>query len=315
MKKLLLILTAISITSCNVDESFDKSVSQEVNMTLILPTETARASSAFDTSYNGVYRGVLTTDDISLHGVVHINAGNDGNYNALLVSTDGSKMGFVLDPKRKADKQVNLFTYINSTSKFTLDLRDINNPVISDVKINGLNGQAQVFKENSSSKIQVTTGNYTDDTNASNTGLWDIVSTSSAFITLPSGQPFPFDTVEVLQNFITSIVVMRNGGNMFTDTTMETFTPSVACVAANPVLPSGPQVPFFVEGQIFVGGIIPVDVDEVIAYGQTSNYGGTVTWDFAYSLANGETYLDANCNPTLNGTWTGANSSGKIFIN
>lgn len=311
MKKIILLTLVLAvIISCSPDQN-EPVVSEAVDLTQIINPDTAKAAPQFDTTSNGIYKGVFASNDSELHGVLTINMGNDARYNAVL-EVGAMRIGYV----RLSNTTIATETKIEfrgAGTGFTLDVSNFENPIIENAYINTQNAQGRVLKETSQNRVMVSLGTFVDDADPTFTGTWDFLSTSTQVISVPLPDPAPPGTVEnVTVNVISELVLTKNG-TMFTDTTMEPFTPGPNC---GTTLPTGSQAPFFTgEQTVLVGGFFPLDINEFAASTQTSTWlGEDATWDFNYSKANENIYYNANCETQTSGTWSWKGRSGSITL-
>ena len=124
--------------------------------------------------------------------------------------------------------------------------------------------------------------------------------------------PFIVDNIDEL------VICYDNGtpeGRMFNDTSQESFTAS-GCG----VIPEGTYAPFTLGPETLVLPIIGArDVDEIAAFGQTTNIlGNDLTWNIG-STINGATvgtqaYVSLSCTEVASGTWSWNGRSGTILL-
>lgn len=61
---------------CNSDSETGSEI-ESVDLTKIVAPNKARVEAEFDNTSNGIYKGVFVSNDISYHGVLMVNLGND----------------------------------------------------------------------------------------------------------------------------------------------------------------------------------------------------------------------------------------------
>jgi hypothetical protein len=274
-------------------------------LTKIINPAAARAVAEFDDTSSGIYKGVFVANDISYHGVLTVNFGNDSQYNAILEYGDDERIGFI--PVNKGSVSVcKVIEFRGRNAGFTLNVSDYNRPVVSDGYIDGQKAQAKLLKETSTNRVNAALGTFSDDLDPAFNGTWDLLSMTLGVITI-SGFQLPV-------NIIDEVVIVRSGSAiMFTDNMMENFTPGAACSILLPTLPSGPQEPFF-TGLI---DLLSIVLDEYAVVTQTSTFAEEeATWSLIYSKAAGNKYYDQDCTETpLGGTWSWKGRSGHILVN
>ena len=312
MKKALLLSLGIAFfVGCSPDSEII-SKNESVDLTKIINPDTAKAALEFDTTSNGIYKGVFVSDDMAYHGVLTVNLGNDARYNAILEYGDDQRqrIGFVRINNGASSVTRNI-EFRGANTGFILNVSDYTQPVVTDGYIAGQGAQIKVLKETSMNQVRAILGSFTDDLDPAFTGAWDLLSTSTTVINVPTGQPFP-STIPVTVNVISEIVLTKNA-IMFNDNVMESFTPGVPCATINPVFPTGPQFPFYSGAQNIFG----TDIDEYLAGTQNSTFLGEVaTWNLVYSKAGGNKYYDINCTETpAGGTWSWKGRTGQILLN
>lgn len=299
---------ALLLFSCSPEQ---EEQDLNIDLTQIVNPSTVKATASLDNKSNGLYKGVFVANDGSNHGFLTINAGNDTQFNAILEVHSGKKVGFI-GSVNVNNKQ--MIDYRSTNAFFTLDLTRDNDPVITSAKIEGLVAQAFVIKEHSTNRVSGTLGAFVDDTDASFSGTWDLISTSTRVIdiTIPGVPP-----QSVTVNNIDTVVVCRDGGIMHSDSSMEDINPSAGCIAQG--FPAGTQQPFYSGEQTISVTIpplpfpVPVDIDEYFVPLQTSQLGGaTATWSFAFSLANSNVYYDTDCNVVTSGSFSYNGKTGSI---
>lgn len=297
---------AIAFWSCETETAVETST-DSIDLTSIIKLETAKASSAFDTSVLGLYKGVFASNDATYHGELIVNLGNDAFYNALLSLTNGDKIGFAQIP----NSQLNAPTYQfeGEYGSFTIDVTDVTNVEILDFQLYNQASQAHIIKETSSHPVRMSLGTFVDSTDPTFLGTWDFMSTSTTVIQVPT----PLGNFPLTVNVISEVVIMKTGGPMLNDTTMEDFTPGVACPAT---IPQGTQAPFFSgEQDIMIPPFPAIMLDEYAAGTQTSDFAGAMaSWNFLYSKAQGDVYYDIDCNILTGGTWSWNGRSGSISL-
>lgn len=172
-------------------------------------TQTPRPS--LDNSTQGIYHGIIGTYDLSEHGEIIINVGNDGNYAAALHFVTGEKIVF-----EAQNRIVSNLKFSSDRGSFTLDVSDIENPVASQVQLDDTEGYIVVYKEKSSRRLSIALGQYGDRDDTAFRGNWDLISFG-----IPE---FNFPGALRVQE-----VILSNGENLFFDTTPNTLEAFDGC--------------------------------------------------------------------------------------
>lgn len=308
-KTTLLFLVATVLFGCS-PEADTTTESPAIDLSMLVNPNTVLPEAKYDTTEKGIYRGIFVGNDMSHHGELTVNVQNDGHFNAVLVTTDAAKFGFVGYPFFSNSLVSKVVFHGEDQSKFILNLTHSEEPIIEEAFIAGKPATAKVLKETSQNSVMISLGTYTDDSDPSFNGTWDFLSTETEVITIPTGQPFPFPaTVDITVNIISELVLVTAGGGMFTDTAMEEFMAGAVCPAT---FPTGSQRPFF-SGEQTIGGV--VEINEFAAGNQSSPLNGTdASWTFLYSFANGSAYYDIDCNVLTAGTWSWNGRTGSILL-
>ncbi len=238
--------------SCTQDNQ--EAIEQDQN--LMAPTEsfsdikTMRPIASNDLASEGMYIGVLVTNEIEHHGRLFINVGNDGTYRALVETTESELIKFT---SPSASSLTNSrFVFIGDRGSFTLDVSDIEAPIISDVIIDNISGQAQVQKNTTTRGVAAVLGTFNRALTGANgwIGTWDLL-------------------INTTTGFISSVIVTTAAGVMSTDVAAN-FENGTGCYASNK--------PFFIRND--TNGQY-----EIMAIGQnwTLPNGLRIFYDFGFS--------------------------------
>jgi hypothetical protein len=346
MKKALLLVLCLSFfVGCNTDTEINSEIesvnlTDNVDLTKIINPDTAKAALEFDHSTNGIYKGVFVSDDVSFHGVLTVNVGNDSKYNAILEYGDDQKIGFlrIEDSGRAANSGV--IDFRGGNAGFTLDVSDYSRPVVTTGYINGQGALMRLRKETSSNRVVTVLGTFVDSRDPSFNGTWDLMGSSGeSIVTVPTTDinlPLPPGiyppTVDVIVQNLDEVIVARLGV-MFTDDKMETFKAGANCFTIMPSTPNNKFLPFASGEQTQV--LVPLipgfptftwDIDEYAAADQTSLLGSSVArWNIAYSYGsrrwpdnngtNPGKYWTTNCIEAPNGgSWSWSGRRGFILL-
>ncbi|GHC63504.1 hypothetical protein GCM10008083_30940 [Ulvibacter litoralis] len=183
---------------------------------------------------------------------------------------------------------------MGTAGKFTVNVNDINAPLVTEVVLNNQPYFSSVVKNRNIMAALSRTGTFSDPVNTSFTGTWNIISDGTIMN--------PNSTNEESQK-ITSVIVTFNG-EMYIDTMMETFY--FDCIE-NPT--HTPTMNEFAENSILAGA-------------QNSEFGGTTSWTLGVFPPNPSGYLyPSDCDAVVeSGTFNwahptnGLTRSGSILI-
>ena len=140
MKKVLLFSIGFAFfLGCSPDTEITQEV-ENIDLAKIINPDTAKAASEFDNSSNGIYKGVFVSDDMSYHGVLTVNLGNDAQYNAILEYGDDQRIGFVRT-SNGATGLTNTIEFRGANAGFTLNVSDYSQPIVTDGYVNGQGAQ------------------------------------------------------------------------------------------------------------------------------------------------------------------------------
>jgi hypothetical protein len=318
MKKALLLSLGLAFfVGCSPDSDINSEL-ESIYLKKIIDPDTARAAAEFDNTSNGIYKGVFVSDDISYHGVLTVNLANDSQYNAILEYGDdqNQRMGFVR-VNNGSTSVSNVIEFRGRNAGFTLNVSDYTQPVFTGGYIDGQTVQAKLLKETSTDRVLVMLGTFAEDGNPAFSGAWDLMSSSTRVIKVPTGFALPApQTYDITVNNIDQVILTKSGGAMYNDSTMEDFVPGIGCVLALPTLPFGSQAPYYTgEQTVTVIEGVTRDIDEYSSLTQTSTFVGEVAnWSLLYSKLVNRHY-DADCNELPNGgTWSWKGRNGHILI-
>ena len=281
MKKLALLLVVVLVVfSCSKD-----TINTETETTADLTQMTPNKS--LDQSSEGLYYGVFAHNEIQeLHGKILINAGNDGNYSALIEMVNGEDIKF----KGNSINKTNIH-FTSDRGTFDFNTLDFSAPVASNVLIDDAESYIVAFKATNRRVPTVILGTYVETGNETGFyGVWDIVGADDA-----GGGPFGGE-------HIAAVVVSHKGTRgPFIDSVME---PSMQpCIGTTP--------PFVLD----VGGFHDVWCDD-----QASDFAGyTAFWDIKSIVGFHGDFAHpysppGTCDPGDFGTWSWAGRSGTLHL-
>jgi len=258
MRKLLTGLAALTLLYACSDDTISITETDEAFFTTQLTNNDVAINpildqprAVFDTSSEGMYHGVIATIDQSLHGKIWINVGNDGNYNAKVITDEGEHLSFFAEQYQSRGNNNHLFKGVRGS--FHFDVSDFNAPTATDVILDNIEGFVQVVKDRSHQRATTFLGTFQDDNDPEFIGTWDIITDGT-----PNLDAFNLP-------LITQVIVNAPGGNVFIDTEFDAF--EYNCFVTN-----GPIMPVFLSS---------ADGNEFWAQQQTADWGGA---EATYSL-------------------------------
>ncbi|HBY67173.1 MAG TPA: hypothetical protein DEG69_05060 [Flavobacteriaceae bacterium] len=215
MKRILLLLAVASLVfSCSKNEGIYIETQEDLILPISNDLSVQKPLKQNNLKKEGLYSGVIVADETNFHGELRINVANDGNFLAVVKTIDGRTLSFNL---KDAAGSSSALTFFSKNGSFDLNLSDFNNPVISNVIINGTPGNAKVVKETSSAKVRAVLGTFDDAVFPGTfTGTWDfLVNTSTDYITeviitTVAGQM----NIDVAANFEAADLGCYNAGNL-----------------------------------------------------------------------------------------------------
>lgn len=274
----LLGLSLLLLGSCSTEEleiPQELTVQEQLRTQLDIVATDQVPSEVFDNTKEGIYHGVIASEETLSRGKVWLNLGNNTAYTAAIEMVDGSISEFTGVKIEDADIVSYFFT--GDTGSFKVTESTVNKPEITEVILNDAPYFMYAIKSTSQRMAVSYTGTYEVIAGGSESGIWNI---------LANGPINPNSGI-IGGVAITDVMVTFNGTTQI-DTDIETG--NLICLNRPDWVPTadlnGPN-------------------DGIIAFNQESSFfGGNVTWDLAYSLtfAGGSpTYFNADCGPRSNG--------------
>ena len=279
MKNLLLILMAAVLLSCSEDAIIEQSQNTETNLMLSAPDP------ALDDLPIGLYRGIVATYDLSVHGEIVISIKNDGSLRAQAELLDGTNMQF-----EGIQLSTSEFSFKGARGVFQFRLDDSKKIKIHDAIFDNQDGAVVAYKEMLGGGITVAFGTYADDVDPTFFGTWDMIN---------------FGALEgsVGGQIIDDVVITESGGAVYTDAdtgNFEPFTPCILFPANEPYVLLGPPNSF------------------INAKDQQSSFNGSVcNWSLQYATNSTATvyFDDDTCsNAAPSGTWAWRSRTGSITV-
>ena len=278
MKRILLLLAVTSLVfSCSKNEEIYIETQEDLTLTMSNDLSVQKPLKQNNLKKEGLYSGVIVADETNFHGELRINVANDGNFLAVVKTIDGRTLSFNLKDTAGSSSYL---TFFNKNGSFDLNLSDFNNPVISNVTINGTPGNAKVVKETSSAKVKAVLGTFNEDFLLGFTGTWDFLVNSST-------------------GYITEVIITTVAGQMNSDVAADFEAADFGCYNAGNL-----TNPFF-----FYDLDPATNNYEMYSVGQIWELpnGMTIIYDFGFSKnimdANGLTYDRGVFNPAITGQY------------
>ncbi len=274
MKKLILLLAVtLVVFSCSKDNV--NTETETADLTQMTPNK------SLDQSSEGMYYGVFGHNEIQdLHGKILINAGNDGNYSALIEMVNGDDIKFQGNSINKTN-----IHFTSDRGSFDFNTVDFTAPEATNVFIdNASESYIVATKSHTRGGGFVMLGTYVETGNETGFfGNWDAIGDGS--------DPF-------VQPIILLAVSHKGTIGPFTDPVSE-INPT-GCLAGSPAT--------------LIDGTLP-GIDVISAEGQVSPLAGIpALWRVTRDEGG---YYDDACSfegPGSSGFWTWAGRSGTISV-
>tara|TARA_R110002072_G_scaffold118631_2_gene250909 strand:- start:15665 stop:16540 length:876 start_codon:yes stop_codon:yes gene_type:complete len=281
---LALAILTIMLFSCTKDT---ENINDEGNLVAQLGNsiKTQTPNKAFDTQANGIYHGIIASGENQSRGKIWINLGNNGNYNAYVEMVEEGAHKFKLVPSNNEEANQTEFLFKGVTGQFTLNVSDIQSPVVTNAYLFDLPYFSTVVKSTSQLRAASYTGTFQENGGGAFSGTWNLISTGA-----PAPEGWGYET-------ITSAIVTFND-HMLTDNTFELF--NYPCAGTPNCTPQM--------------GSQPGNENAIISHSQTSNFAAPTTWDLS---TGGGNYFNNTCGIVTSGTftWTGSvTKTGTISI-
>ena len=304
MKNLYLLLIAIILVSCQ-GESLDSTQNVETTADRIASILTQEANEIFDTSKEGLFKGIFSSYDLTIKGTIILNLGNDNQYDAAvsLIKGDARLKELYFKGRRDAVEK-NKYHFKSALGSFVATVSSDNKITVAHFTYNERDCYIAAFKKTKMIDVTLALGTYVDDADAAFTGNWDAVHQGSVY-TSPAGEhsTFPSD----LQ--LLDAVVITHGGNMLQSTDTPANNDSFTETCFYNV--TFPHAYFFAT--------VDNAYREFLGYNQTTTFNGTVaSWNLSYYFFNGVFLYDTpNCSTSQAagyGNWTWNGRAGKLYV-
>ena len=279
-KSLLLLLTAILVLSCTQDDLKDQNIDQTANLTTI---------SQYDNSSMGIYKGAFTTLDAAERGIIEIQILNDVPAKGTLTLTSGRTYNLVSDAVYTESQ---IITNLRLASELTKDVvlnfsvdADGNNPVFSNILLNGSESSILVAKETSRAPVVPITGTY-------------LCLACGTHPTLGTGATQTFNMVYTGDGSGTDTIM--------TEITLDstTYTSTIAENSQGACVANGPFMDCPINGTTTVNPTNLINWTGTHTYdtvGDCSQASGTWTYDSpVYGSLSGNFVSDTQCLPPVN---------------
>ncbi len=290
-----LLLAAVIFTGCQKEEFIEEREQQQNGDVVVSANATEEEifeeissqnpRPSLDYSTQGIYHGIFGTYDLSAHGEIVVNVGNNGEYAAALHLVSGERLVF-----DAINRQISALMFVGSRGSFTLDASDIENPVVTQVQFRDTEGYIVIYKEKSSRRISIALGSYIDIDDATFTGNWDLVSFGIPEFNFPGA-------VRVEE------VILSKGMSLYQDNSLSTSEPFDGCFG---LTVNGPYMAKLSRSLRILEG------KQQVSYFDGSPF----KWNLSVTQDNSNfKYLTTRCEPTNTaGTWSWKGKDGFIVI-
>ena len=304
MKNLYLLLIAIILVSCQ-GESLDSTQNVETTADRVASILTQEANEIFDTSKEGLFKGIFSSYDLTLKGTIILNLGNDNHYDAAISLVNGSvELNELYFKGRRDAVEKNMYHFKSALGSFVATVSSENKITVTHFTYNERDCYIAAFKKTKMVDVTIAFGTYHDDADAAFTGNWDAVNSGSIYLS-PNGEHGSFAEELMLLDAI----VITHGGNMLqsTDTQAQNDPFLEQCY----YIKTFPHAFFFENNSGF---------SEFLGFNQTTTFNGEVaTWSLSYYEINGSFTFDTplcDLPPALGyGSWSWNGRSGKLYKN
>ena len=292
------------MVSCQ-GESLDSTQNVETTADRVASILTQEANEAFDTTKEGLFKGIFSSYDLTLKGTIILNIGNDNHYDAAvsLIKGDARLKELYFKGRRDAVEK-NKYHFKSALGSFVATVSSDNKITVAHFTYNERDCYIAAFKKTKMVDVTIAFGTYHDDADAAFTGNWDAVNSGSIYLS-PNGEHGSFAEELMLLDAI----VITHGGNMLqsTDTQAQNDPFLEQCY----YIKTFPHAFFFENNSGF---------SEFLGFNQTTTFNGEVaTWSLSYYEINGSFTFDTplcDLPPALGyGSWSWNGRSGKLYKN
>ncbi len=308
------------LMSCSTDSNNESNYDEPEILDLVAHV----ADSSFDKDYRGKYVGVfghyLNSD---LHGKIYVNVAMDSRYAAIIELVDNTTLRF--SGTRLSRSNPNVIKYEGSEGSFIIDFSDYENPVITNVLMNGEEepGYIVLTKAKSGKQPDVMMGAYEETGNTVFNGNWDLITDPATNTLTPFS--FPASGFTVTGNAETQEINMLVVSHVGSATPLTMTDPNdfdtnaaIACAPAGITIPT--TQPVLID--IIITGPFPLgNVGRAIsAGGQTSTINGSLaSWSLNYTpeisfAGQAATYSTDACATATSGTWSWNGRTGTNTV-
>lgn len=185
------------VTSCSVDEDTTTTATEEsisIVETQIIPDAPNPEN---DYSRQGLYQGTIVTQDLDFHEKITLNLGDNGLYNAQIITSNSEEYLFV----SQDTIDDNFLFFEGDQGSFNVQFLEDESVSFSHVIINNKEAHVTVFKDQSFQRMIPSLGTFSSDDNAI-TGTWDFTFTVSGGL----GYSITTTTIFINQNSETFVL-------------------------------------------------------------------------------------------------------------
>ena len=302
MKNLFLSLITIALVGCQ-GEFLDSTQNVETTADRVASILTQEANEAFDTTKEGLFKGIFSSYDLTLKGTIILNIGNDNHYDAAvsLIKGDARLKELYFKGRRDAVEK-NKYHFKSDLGSFVATVSSENKITVTHFMYNKRDCYIAAFKKTKMMDVTIALGTYVDDLNPAFTGNWDAVNSGSTY-TPPGGHEGPPDTLQLLD-----AVVITQGGDMLqsTDTPADNDSWYEDCYYKE----TFPHAFFYTDNSQY---------REFYGKNQTTTLNGIVaTWSLVYYAIGISSYdydtPDCYAGADGYGTWSWNGRAGKLYV-
>ncbi len=129
---------------------------------------------SLDNENKGIYLGVYVSGTTTKRGLIWVNLGNNGQYNAIVEMTTGETLKF---QGQSISKGTFNYHFVAKNAQFDVLLED-NVPVIKNASLNNELFFGVIVKDKSNTRAMAETGTYISD-NGAYGGTWNLIADGS----------------------------------------------------------------------------------------------------------------------------------------
>ncbi|WP_299677728.1 hypothetical protein [uncultured Dokdonia sp.] len=193
---------AMTLTNCSVDEDTTTTLTEDVITTIENQIVPDTPNPENDYSRRGLYQGTIVTEDLSFHEKITLNLGDNGQYNAQIITSNEERYLF------KSQNTINSeFLYFEGDQgTFTVQFLEDDTVQLSNIIINEKEAVATVFKDQSFQRMMPSLGTFSSSDNTIS-GTWDFA------FTVSGGLGYSITTTTIFINQNSETFVLNTSGD------------------------------------------------------------------------------------------------------